>query len=85
MLLDEVAVTATDPCAVATVSAISASTLALPSVSRIGWSRFLPFLSVRVQLPMMFCAPERPIATGTLAIPAPPPAAESETTFASMS
>ncbi len=34
---------------------------------------------------MMFWAPERPIATGMLARPAPPPAAESATTLASMS
>ncbi|GJE69966.1 hypothetical protein CHKEEEPN_1498 [Methylorubrum podarium] len=84
MVPAEVAVTATAPCAFATVSAMTASTLAPPLVSRVGWSSRWPPLTV-VHLPMMFWAPERPIATGTLAMPAPPPPAESAATVALIS
>ncbi|GJD85840.1 hypothetical protein HPGCJGGD_3734 [Methylobacterium haplocladii] len=85
MVLAEVAVTTTLPAASTIVSPITASTRAPPSVTSVGWSRREPSAAVVRQLPMMFWAPERPIATGTLAMPAPPPAAASETTVASMS
>ncbi|GAA0248875.1 hypothetical protein GCM10008965_16640 [Methylorubrum aminovorans] len=85
MVPAEVAVTETVPCASATVSAMSASTLAPPSLSRVGWSSLLLSESTVFHLPMMFCAPERPIATGTLAMPAPPPPADRATTVALIS